>query len=84
MTTYGATFQISALQPPFFQRRAEHLVLVLHRTQVLATGELIFMLENLIKGDFHAMGPIMQHSREHSVSVPSLFGCPEKVLVREY
>ena len=46
------TFQISALEPPFFQRRAEQLVLVLHQTQVLAIGrlgELIFMLENLIK-----------------------------------
>ena len=38
MTTYGTTFQISALEPPFFQWRAEPLVLVLHRTQVLATG----------------------------------------------
>ena len=31
-------FQISALEPPFFQRRAEQLVLVLHQTQVLAIG----------------------------------------------
>jgi hypothetical protein len=26
------------LEPPFFQRRAEQLVLVLHQTQVLAAG----------------------------------------------
>ena len=38
MTTNGTTFQISALELPFFQRRAGYLVLVLHRTQVLATG----------------------------------------------
>ena len=38
MTTYGTTFQIRSLEPPFFQRRAEQLVLVLHQTQVLAIG----------------------------------------------
>ena len=38
MTTYGTTFKISGFEPPFFHRRAEHLELVLHRTQVLATG----------------------------------------------
>ena len=38
VTTFETTFQISALEPSFFQRRAEQLVLVLHQTQVLATG----------------------------------------------
>ena len=56
MTTNGAKFEIGASELSFFKGGAGYLVLVLHLTPFLATGgtigrlgELIFMLENLIK-----------------------------------
>ena len=51
MTTCGTTFQISALQPPFIQRQAEHLVTnasLSHWGSIGRIGEVIFMLKSEI------------------------------------
>ena len=65
MMTYRTTFQIRALEPPFSSKASRTPgarfipnASFSHWGTIGRLEELIFMLENLIKGDFHAMGPL--------------------------